>query len=98
VGPKIAPEAMIAVVSPTFMSHAISIPMAMGSRLPTTAMRKPRIPTSLMVERSISMPASMTNKIRLLKGKEIEERERERKRIYIYIYIYINYESYEKIK
>jgi hypothetical protein len=88
VGPKIAPEAMIAVVSPTFMSHAISIPMAIGRRLPTIAMRKPRIPTSLMVERSISMPASTTNKIRLLKGKEIEEREK--KRIYIYIYIYLH--------
>jgi hypothetical protein len=65
VGPKTAPAAMIALVSPTFKMYAISIPSPIGIILPKKAMINPRVPINFSVDKSISIPASKTSKIKL---------------------------------
>ena len=65
VGPNTAPEAMIAFQSPTSIAQAMRIPTPIGRKLPTTAIIKPLVPTKFITAISISIPASITNKIRL---------------------------------
>ena len=65
VGPNTAPEARIAFQSPTLIAQAIKTPTAMGRKLPITAIIRPLVPTNFITLISISIPASITSKIRL---------------------------------
>mmetsp|Transcript_85002 Transcript_85002/g.245810 ORF Transcript_85002/g.245810 Transcript_85002/m.245810 type:complete len:220 (+) Transcript_85002:68-727(+) len=64
VGPKTAPAARIPLVSVIFSIHVINIPIPIGKILPKKAIKNPRVPISLSVLRSISIPASITNRTR----------------------------------
>ena len=72
VGPNVAPAAIIALMFPlsTLRIHAINIPIPIGNILPKNAIKKPLVPINFNVERSISIPASTTNKIRLSIGRD----------------------------
>ena len=91
VGPNVAPDAMIALVFPpsTFNMYAMNIPIPIGKMEPKNAIIKPLVPINFNVDRSISIPASNTNKIRLVgriyddvctRWREKRGRERERER------------------
>lgn len=64
VGPNAAPVAIAPLVGNPRMK-AIATPIAIGSTDPITAIMIPRAPIIFNVAKSISIPASMTNRINL---------------------------------
>jgi hypothetical protein len=71
VGPNTAPAAITCFVSVIPKRYVMSIPRPIGKILPKKAIKQPRVPITLSVLKSISIPASMTRKIKLQEFRQI---------------------------